>query len=329
MLLKHTKQKIALGIDIGGTKIMAAVADDGGKILGQSRVPTPSAKKPEPVMEAVYRAAEKAATEAGASLTEVSAAGIAVAGVSNPALGIIHTSPNLTGFTEFAISRAFEEKLGIPPYLINDANAGAVGEHVWGAGRGAQNLIFITLSTGIGGGIIIDGALYTGATGAAGEIGHMVLEADGPPCPCGNRGCWEQLASGTALACMARERIKAGALSNIIDMAGGNLENITAEAVGRAAATGDSLAGELMASVSRYLGVGLANLLNLFNPEIIVIGGGLSKIGKPLLEPAYAEAGKRAFTEPFRAVKFAGAEMGDDFGVLGAAAHALENYNRK
>ncbi|MFH0942416.1 MAG: ROK family protein [Chloroflexota bacterium] len=198
-----------------------------------------------------------------------------------------------------------------------------LGEFYFGAGRNTRNFIYVTISTGIGGGIVIDGKLYSGAGGTAGEVGHMTIADEGPRCTCGNRGCWEQMASGTALAREARRRIGEGAASILLDSAGGDIERVTAEMVSLAFDQGDALSRELVARTSYYLGVGLANLVNIFNPELIVIGGGLANMGDKLLVPAYREAGQRAFKESYRAVRFARAELGADAGVLGAAALAL------
>jgi glucokinase len=221
-----------------------------------------------------------------------------------------------------------EERLGKKTFLINDANAAALGELHFGAARGARNFIYITLSTGIGGGIIIDGRIYGGAIGAAGEVGHMTIDERGPMCNCGNRGCWETLASGTALARQARHRIAEGARTSILEYAEGDVEKVTAEVIDNAARQGDHLANELIAQTAYYVGVGLANLINIFNPELIVIGGGLSNIGDILLKPAFKVAEERAYKEAFRSVRFASAGLGRDSGVLGAAAFARQEMRK-
>ncbi len=200
-----------------------------------------------------------------------------------------------------------------------------MGELCFGAARNVCNFIYIGLGTGIGAGIVTDGKICAGAAGTAGEVGHMVIHDDGPRCNCGNRGCWEILASGAALARDARDKIKEGARSSILDYAGGDLEKVNAEVIQQAAQDGDRLAQELIARIAYYLGVGLANLINIFNPEMIVIGGGLSNMGDRLLGPAYEEAGRRAFKQAYRVVRFARAELGRNSGVLGAAAFARDS----
>jgi glucokinase len=221
-----------------------------------------------------------------------------------------------------------QDKLGKKAFLINDANAAALGEFYFGAARGIRNFIYITLSTGIGGGIVIDGKIYTGAIGTAGEVGHMTIDDKGPICNCGNRGCWETLASGTALAREARHRVKEGIRTSILEYAGGDVEKVTAQVIHSAAEQGDSLAKKLISGTGYYVGVGLANLINIFNPELIVIGGGLSNIGDLLLRPAFKVAGERAYKEAFQAVRFASAGLGRNSGVLGAAAFALQEMKK-
>jgi len=315
---------LILGIDLGGTKILTAVVDTHGKMRSRDHSITPAKEGREAVVKSILESVGRALDQANIGTTDLAAIGVGAPGLSNPGTGILFTSPNLPGWKDIPLRDIIEKELGKKAFLINDANAAAVGELYFGAGRGTQNFIYITISTGIGGGIIIDGKIYTGFSGTAGEVGHMVIDDDGPACNCGNRGCWETLASGTALAREARHRIKEGAATLILQLAGGDVENINAEVIQEAALAGDKLAIELIERTAYYLGVGLANLINIFNPEVIVIGGGLSNIGDMLLKPAFKEAGHRAFKQPYQAVRFARAGLGRNSGVLGAAAFALE-----
>jgi len=323
------KDELALGIDLGGTKILTSVVDADGKMLSRDHSVTPATRGREAVIQAVMESARQALKEAGISPSELTAVGIGAPGLSNPSTGVLYTSPNLPGWQDVPLRDIIAQELGRTAYLINDANAAAIGEFYYGAGRGAHNFIYITVSTGIGGGIIINGELYTGPTGTAGEVGHMVIDDNGPPCSCGNRGCWETLASGRALAAEAKRLIKKGTSTTILEQAGGTIDKVNAEAVHQAALAGDKLASRLIARNAYYLGVGLANLINIFNPEVIVIGGGLASIGDMLLLPAYEEAGRRAFKQPYKAARFARAELGRNSGVIGAAAYALGQSRRK
>lgn len=313
-----------LGIDLGGTKILTAVANVQGKMLSRDHSITPAKEGQEAVLNSILESVNRALDQAHMAAADLTAIGVGAPGLSNPETGILFTSPHLPGWKDVPLRDIIEKQLGRKAFLINDANAAAVGELYFGAGRGARNFIYITVSTGIGGGIIIDGKIYTGSAGTAGELGHMVIDDEGPHCNCGNNGCWETLSSGTALAREARRRIKEGAATSILKYTDENIEKINAEAIHEAAQAGDKLANELIAWSAYYLGIGLANLINIFNPEVIVIGGGLSNIGDMLLKPAFEEAGRRAFKQSYQAVRFARAELGRNSGVLGAAAYALE-----
>ncbi len=272
----------------------------------------------------ILAAARGALGKAGITPPQLVAAGVGAAGTSNPRNGVISYSPNLPGWGDVPLGDIMERELGVKTLISNDASAAAFGELCFGAGRGFSNIVYVTLGTGIGGGIIIDGRLYTGTSGAAGEVGHMIIDDKGPRCSCGNLGCWEALASGTALAREARQKIEEGAKTSLLDHARGSIGRVTAETVHRAAREGDTLAGELIARAGYYLGVGCANLINIFNPELVIIGGGLANLGNRLLEPAIKAAEERALAAPGKAVRFAIARLGRDSGVLGAAALAFQ-----
>ncbi|MFO7963411.1 MAG: ROK family protein [Desulfobacterales bacterium] len=314
---------LTLGIDLGGTKILTAVVDAQGKILAWDNSETPAEKGPEAVISAMTASAGRAMDGARVGLEDIDAVGIGAPGPSNPEKGILFTSPNLPGWQNIAVTETFENKFNKRVFLINDANAAALAEHRYGAATGLRHVIYITISTGIGGGIIIDGNLYTGAIGTAAELGHMTINDEGPLCNCGNFGCWEALASGTALEREARRRIREGTRTTIPRYVV-NHDEIDAKSIYQAALEGDGLAMELIETTGYYFGVGLANLLNMFNPEMIVIGGGLSNMGDMLLDPAIKTAKARSYAVAFASVRFAPAKLGKNSGVLGAAAFARE-----
>jgi glucokinase len=319
---------LTLGIDLGGSKVLTAIVDPRGEMLSSDESVTPATKGREAVIRSILDSAHRALKQAGIAISQIFAIGIGAPGISNPEAGILFTSPNLPALRDILLRDIMQERLGRKTFLINDANAAALGEFYFGAARAARNFIYITLSTGIGGGIVIGGKIYTGAIGAAGEVGHMTIDDNGPICNCGSRGCWETLASGTALAREAKHRIEQGAKTSILKHAEGDVEKVTAQVIHSAAEQGDSVAKELIARTGYYVGVGLANLINIFNPELIIIGGGLSNIGDMLLEPAFKTAGKRAYKEAFRAVRFASAELGRNSGVVGAAAFAFREMRK-
>ena len=324
----ESSDDLVLGIDIGGSKILTAVFDSQGEILSSDESTTHAIKGSEAVIQSILDSAHRALEQAKVAVSELTAIGIGAPGISNPETGILFTSPNLPGWHNIPLKDILQERLGKKTFLINDANAAALGEFYFGAARGTRNFIYITLSTGIGGGIIIDGKIYSGAIGAAGEVGHMTIDDNGPIWNCGNRGCWETLASGTALAREAKLRIKEGVRTSILEYADGDVEKVTAQVIHSAAEQGDNLAKELIARTGYYVGVGLANLINIFNPELIIIGGGLSNIGDMLLQPALKTAGERAYKEAFQAVRFASAELGRNSGVIGAAVFALRETRK-
>jgi len=320
---------LILGIDLGGSKILAAVVKSRGEMLSSDESTTPATEGREVVIQSIIDSAHSALKQANCTISEISAIGIGAPGISNPEAGILFTSPNLPGWRNVLLRDIIQDKLGKKAFLINDANAAALGEFYFGAARGVRNFIYVTLSTGIGGGIIIDGKIYSGAIGAAGEVGHMTIDDKGPICNCGNRGCWEMFASGTALAREARQRIKEGVKTYILGYAEGDVEKVTPQVIHSAAQQGDSLARKLISRTGYYVGVGLANLINIFNPELIVIGGGLSNIGDMLLKPAFKTAGERSYKEAFQAVRFASAQLGRNSGVLGVAAFALQEMKKE
>ncbi len=315
---------LVLAVDLGGSKTLCAVVSRGGQILARDLRPTPAGEGPEAGVATLLASAHGALQAAEVGLRDIAAIGLGVPGVLDTEAGMLRTSPNLPGWREVPIRDLIQREFGVPTYLVNDASAAAIGEAHFGAGRGVRHFLYVTLSTGIGGGIVVDGKLYTGKFGAAGEFGHMTIQADGPPCACGGRGCWETLASGTALAQRARAKLRAGAASLVLDYAQGDIDAVDAVVVHCAAVDGDALAREIIELTAWYIGVGLANLVNIFNPELIVLGGGLTNIGDLLLAPAYRVAGEGAYEAAFKAVRFSLAELGADVGVQGAAAFAAE-----
>jgi len=316
-------ERPVIGIDLGGTKISTALVDTAGTIIAHDYRETHATEGQKAVIERMLDAARRVMVRAGVNQAQVAAAGIGAPGPLDVEAGVVVAPPNLPGWDRVPLRRLIESRLGITTFLENDANAAALGEYRFGAGRGVEHMIYVTASTGIGGGLILNGRLYHGASGMAGEIGHITIMPYGPLCGCGNRGCLEALASGTAIARQARERVAHGAPTLIADLAGGDPERVTAKLVAKAASQGDVEAQEILAEAMRYLGIGMANLVNLFNPQLIVIGGGLTNIGEMLFGPVQRAIDRRALPTLAQAVRVVRAELGDNAGVLGAAAVAL------
>jgi len=319
------EQKLpVLAIDLGGTKIITALISHECQMIAREYCPTLADEGPESVVGRMISAADHLLNLRNISPSQLSSLSIASAGIIDMEKGVITSSPNLPGWHDIPLRGIIEERYKISTFLLNDASAAALGEHRFGAGKGANNLIYITVSTGIGGGIIINGKLYLGSSGSAGEIGHATVDVNGPGCDCGNTGCLEVLASGTAVAREAIRRISRGESSSLTEMVAGKIEDITAEKVSLAAQDGDSLASEVISKAAGYLGAGVVNLVNIFNPEVIIIGGGMAKMGDLLFDPVRQAVRERAFQLSAQAVRIVPAQLGDDVSVFGAAIFALE-----
>ncbi len=315
-----------VGVDLGGTKIYSLVATPEGQVLGEDRRQTPASQGPDAVAEELIASIRQALNEAGASADEVAGVGISAPGPLDPIRGVILSAPNLPGWSNVPLAAIVADKLGVPTILENDAAAACYGEYRFGAGQGCRHVVYVTLGTGIGGGIIIDRRLYGGASGAAGEVGHVIIDEDGPPCNCGNRGCLEALASGTAIAREAAAALEAGRSPVLAELTGGR--SPTAELVYQAALRGDDVSREILERAGRYLGLGLAGLLNCFNPEALILGGGLAGLGDLYLGPARRVARETAFRQAVADVKISVAKSGERAGALGAATLILERDPR-
>ncbi len=323
-----TSEQLVIGIDLGGTKISTALVNRSGGIIARDYRRTEATEGQQAVVARMLDAAREVMAQSGVTRSQITAVGIGAPGPLDIKTGMTMSPPNLPGWRCVPLRQLVEDGLGITAFLEKDTNAAALGEFHFGAGRGTRHMIYVTASTGIGSGLILDGKLYYGADGMAGEIGHTTILPDGPLCGCGNRGCLESLASGTAIAHLARERVNRGISTRITELAENNLDRITAELVAKAAAQGDIEAREILAQAMNYLGIGVANLVNLFNPQLIVIGGGLTHIGEELFELVRNAIIRHAFPRPAQTVRVARAELGDQVGILGTAAVALTRMDR-
>ncbi len=313
-----------LAIDLGGTKIITAIISNKGQMIAREYCLTLAGEGPQSVINRVLSAIDRLLSLKNIDSSKPGSISLAAAGAIDYERGLVTLSPNLPGWNDIPLRDIVREKYGVNTFLLNDASAATLGEHRFGAGKGVNNLIYLAVGTGIGGGIIINGRLYSGLCGSAGEVGHMTIDVNGPKCNCGNIGCLETLVSGTAVAKEAIRRINQGERSSLTEIVEGKIENITAEEVSLAAQGGDSLALELISKAATYLGVGMVNLVNIFNPEMAIIGGGMAKMGDLLLNPVRQVVRERAFSLSARAVRIVPAQLGDDAGVLGAAIFALE-----
>lgn len=314
--------KAVVAVDVGGTKFIASVVDSKGNILSHVYCPTRADQGPEKVIKRLIGTIGEAIEKSATDINRIGGISLAVAGIIDINRGLITEAPNLPNWNNVRLDALLQDEFRIPAFLLNDASAAALGEWCFGAGIGIENLIFMTVSTGIGGGLIINGELYNGTDGSAAEIGHMIVQADGPLCKCGRHGCLEAMASGTSIARMARERINRGENSIMTDMVDGAVESITAESVAVAGRKKDVLALSVINDAAYFLGIGLANLVNLLNPQIIVIGGGVSTMGEMLLKPARKSMAAHAFKLPASTVRIVKSKLTPNGGILGAAAYA-------
>ncbi len=309
--------RFVFAVDLGGTHLRAALVDENGEILFHFKQSTPHTGNQSDIVQAIVAAARSCQLPVDGS--GALAVSVVVPGSVNVAEGLVVRAPNVSCLDGVYLAAILERELKVPTILENDANAAAVGELWRGAGRGYHSLICLTLGTGVGGGIIFDEKLWRGADGSAAEIGHMAIDPFlGVPCPCGSRGCLEVYASATGIVRMAGEARTHYPQSNVRQA-----DDLTAQEIYCAGKKGDQLAQEVFRRMGVYLGVGLANLINLLNPEIIVLGGGVVN-GLELFEKHMRqEIAKRAFPLPATSVKIVRAECGDDAGLLGAARLAF------
>jgi len=343
---------VVIGVDLGGTQVRAALVQD-GKLLSRVGYLTQDEDGFEAVMRRIKDAVLEAAQQGGALLEQVVGIGIGAPGPLDSRTGILFAPPNLKGWRNVPLRQLLYEEFYLPVYLGNDANLAGLGEHTYGAGRGVPDMVYVTVSTGIGGGVLIVGRILEGVSGTAGEIGHMTIDIHGPRCNCGNTGCLEVLASGTAIARRASEAIEEGLGEGMLAVAremaskinpltdqGGQSRfapqadvaqmsrelQVDAAVVVEAARRGDQVASGIMRRAAENVGVGMVNLIHLFNPALIVIGGGVSKAGPLLFEPVERVVRERAMEAPRQAVRIVRAELGENVGLLGAAAYTLQQH---
>ena len=352
-----------LGVDIGGTHLRVAVLQ-GARLLSRVSEPTGEDSLPERTISRIFKMMQQALEMAQVTIDAISGIGVATPGPLNNRTGVLYSPPNMPSWAHLPLRALFSQHYQPhqpPIYIENDANAAALGEYLFGAGRGCKDIVYLTISTGIGGGIILDGKLFEGTRGTAGELGHMSIDWQGERCPCGNRGCLEYYASGTAIRRIASAAIAAGqgtellafvdtmqehpaaipdraALPSLQDtrteplyesggIAGGaSLPHVNARTVARAAEAGVPLAREIITQAGEALGAGLVNIIHIFNPERIILGGGVTRMGEMLLDPALRLVQERTMQAPRESTMISVAELGENVGLIGAGALVYYNF---
>lgn len=315
--------KLLCGIDLGGTKINTGIANNKGEIISNIIIDTKAEEGQDAVIDRMIKSVYTVLERAGLKIEDLAGIGIGVPGLIDSWEGLVIEAANLPGWNNVPIVDIFSKEFDINIRLENDANAAAIGEYLFGSGKGIENFIYLTVSTGIGGGAIIDGKLYSGSNSNASEIGHSVIDFNGPKCNCGNYGCFETFASGTALARFAQNRMDAGEATLISELAGNG--KVKAEHVFEAGEKGDKVALELIDKEAFYIGIGLVNILAFYNPERIAIGGGVSSQWDILKDRVNKVIEERALKPNAKVCGVVKATLGKNVGLLGAAGLVMEH----
>ncbi len=309
---------VYVGIDLGGTSIKAGLVDEQGKILCKATCPTLVERGARPVVDDMAKLSLEVIEKGGYTVDDVKAIGVGLPGIQDPRTGIVPFCTNLY-WHEVPVIEWMQETINKPIYIGNDATVAGLAESVAGVSAGIENSVFLTLGTGVGGGIVLGGKVYSGTNGVGSELGHMITVIDGEKCTCGNRGCWERYASATALIRMGREAAEKHPESLIAASVNGQLDDITAKTVIDAAKAGDEVANEVFERYVYYLCAGLVNIINFLDPEVIVLGGGVSHAGQFLLDAVNRRLPSMVFYKTMPYARVALATLGNDAGIIGAA----------
>ena len=310
-----------LGIDLGGTNIVAGVVDKKYKIVAKASCKTAVPRPESEICDSMAEVAKKAVEKAKLTMDDIESVGIGVPGAVNPKTGVIEYSANLF-FHNWEVVEMMEERLGKKVHIENDANAAALGEYLAGSAKGARNAVAITLGTGVGGGIIIDGKIYSGSNFAGAELGHMVIVKDGKECACGRRGCWETYASATGLINLTKQKILSEKLefSYMLKLCDGDINKVNGRTAFDAMRDGDPTAKSVVEEYISYLSCGLVNIINIFQPDVLCIGGGVCNEGDPLMVPMRELVKKEVYTRMLdKNTRIEVAALGNDAGIIGAA----------
>jgi len=310
-------QDLLLGVDVGGTKVAAGLVNADGEILSHQRVSMASDGPAERGLQAVLSAIAQVLPDGASAIAGI---GICAPGPLDPKTGVILNPPNVPCWRNFPLAEEVRKKYSVPVKVDNDANAAALAETRWGAAKGYKNVFYATIGTGIGTGIILDGKIFHGRTGSAGEGGHVSIDYRGPMCRCGKPGCIEILASGTAIVRRARERLSSRTKSSLLEIAGGRAEAITGEMVGQAFSGGDQLATDLLTDTAEMLALWLSNMVDLLDPDVIVMGGGAAALYSPFFDRLRERIPQLTVNPHAGEIPIVSARYGSDSGIAGGAA---------
>lgn len=312
-----------IGIDLGGTNIVAGVVNENNEIVAASRCKTACPRPAAEIIADMAKVAKEAVAKADLSMQDIIGVGVGSPGVCNRDTGAVERAENL-GFVNVPLCQMLQDLLGVKVYLENDANAAALGEYVAGAAKGAKSCVCITLGTGVGGGIIVDGEIYSGFNFAGAELGHIVIEAEGEPCTCGRNGCWEAYASATALVRQTRRAMEKDPDSKMWQLVS-SFQKVDGRTAFDGMRAGDDTAKKVVDQYIRYIAIGLINMVNIFQPEVLCIGGGICKEGDTLIQPLQKHIEAERFSKySAKQTRLVAAALGNDAGVIGAACLVKE-----
>ena len=318
-----TKSDYVVGVDLGGTKILAGVFDSSLECIGTAKLSTKSQRGVEPVIERIDRCVQDAVDEADLTMKQVAGVGIGAPGAVDFETGTVIFAPNLEGWKDVPLKKDLEKHLGVPVFVENDANIAVLGVHVAELKSKPRNVVGIFVGTGIGGGLILNGELYSGFNHTAGEIGHMVIDVNGPKCGCGNKGCFEALASRTAIFQRIKAGVKDGEKTLLTEMLGDGLEDMRSGDLRKAIRRGDKFAAKVVEQVAEYIGICVANLVNILGPDVVVLGGGVMEaLADEMTNIIIKTAKAHAMPGTIKGVEIISSKLGDNAGITGAAVLA-------
>jgi glucokinase len=326
MAESNSKSNYVVGVDLGGTKILAGVFNNSLVTTGTTKLSTKAQRGVDKVIERVARCVQDAVDEADLTLKQIDGIGIGAPGAVNFSEGTVIFAPNMEGWKDVPLKKELEKLLGVPVFVENDCNIAALGVYVAELKSKPRSMLGIFIGTGIGGGIIIDGELYSGHGHTAGEIGHMVIEVNGPKCGCGNKGCFEALASRTAIFQQIKAGVKDGEKTMLTEMLGDSLDDLRSGDLRKAIRRGDKYVDRIIEGAAEYIGIATANLINILNPEVVVLGGGVMEaLADEMMSVIIETAKDYAMPGAMKGVDIVASKLGDEAGITGGAVLARRN----
>lgn len=320
------KSDYVIGVDLGGTKILSGLFDSSQSCVGTAKVSTKSQRGVDSVIERIDRCVRDAVDEADLSLKQVAAVGIGAPGAVDFDAGTVIFAPNMEGWKDVSLKKELEKHLDLPVFVENDGNIAVLGVHVVELKSKPRNVVGIFVGTGIGGGLILNGQLYRGANYTAGEIGHMVVDVNGPKCGCGNKGCFEAVASRTAIFQRIKSGVKAGEKTLLTEMLGPSLEDLRSGDLRKAIRRGDKFAAKVVEEAAEFVGIGVSNLVNILGPDVVVLGGGvIEALADEMMSVIVKTAKEHAMPGTLKGVDIIASKLGDSAGITGAAVLARQS----